>query len=215
MASIPAALAFPRKTRHESACRGFIRTYSSGFTLIELLVVVSIILVLVAILIPAISKARAQGISAKCLANIRGLSRCAYAYSGDYDDKLLPTGGTINLNTPQQQSASWYSFYILPYLPYQGVLTSNRAYPPIVMCPDQAGHNPICAPQFVVTGSQDYYIGYGLNSIGVTNTGPRLANIENPSSTVMFADTGYIPYNTSTQVNCIGAALSTSYCSVA
>ena len=44
-----------------------------GFTLIELLVVISIIALLMAILIPALNRAREQGKSDVCLYNLKGL----------------------------------------------------------------------------------------------------------------------------------------------
>jgi prepilin-type N-terminal cleavage/methylation domain-containing protein/prepilin-type processing-associated H-X9-DG protein len=54
-----------------------------GFTLIELLVVVAIIAILLAILLPALGSARAQGTKAKCMANLRAIAQGFNAYSVD------------------------------------------------------------------------------------------------------------------------------------
>lgn len=52
-----------------------------GFTLVELLVVIAIIAVLVGILLPTLSAARAQAISTQCLANLRQCGQALYIYA--------------------------------------------------------------------------------------------------------------------------------------
>ena len=54
-----------------------------GFTLVELLVVISIIVLLISILLPSLTRARAQAKSLKCLANSRGLGQAALSFSND------------------------------------------------------------------------------------------------------------------------------------
>ena len=67
-----------------------------AFTLIELLVVVSIISVLVAILVPALGKAREQARRAVCASNQKQISSAVYMYAEDHDNVLplfiSPTG---------------------------------------------------------------------------------------------------------------------------
>ena len=59
-----------------------------GFTLVELLVVIGIISLLVAILLPALARARENANRTGCLANLRSLGQAMYLYAGAYHDRL-------------------------------------------------------------------------------------------------------------------------------
>jgi len=58
-----------------------------GFTIIELLVVVSIIGLLVAILLPAIGKARDSALLTQSQANLRAIGQAASIYGADFQDR--------------------------------------------------------------------------------------------------------------------------------
>ena len=67
----------------------------AAFTLVELLVVIGIIALLLAILLPVLSRAREASRRAHCLSNINQLGRAALLYALDNRD-VLPEAGTGN-----------------------------------------------------------------------------------------------------------------------
>ena len=87
-----------------AACR------KSGFTLIELLVVISIIALLIAILLPALAKARESAVRVKCLANVRGVGQALLMASGDNKQQIPDMGNWGGVNgqfgdvSPEQTS---------------------------------------------------------------------------------------------------------------
>ena len=76
--------------------------YRPALTLVELLVVIAVIAILIALLHPALSAARARARQVECLNNLKQLQICAKLYSLDYDDFLPPNRNVYYVGTDKQ-----------------------------------------------------------------------------------------------------------------
>ena len=86
-----------------------------GFTLIELLVVIAIIALLIAILLPALSRAKEQGRRTICRNNIRQLVIGMHAYGNDFNDRLPYHIAADPSKPATQEGFAPYKTYALRY----------------------------------------------------------------------------------------------------
>ncbi len=81
---------------------------SRGFTLIELLVVIAVIAVLMAILMPALKRAKEQGQRAVCMNTLKQLNLIWLLYADDNNDKLVNgEAGFSNTSPNHVRETAW------------------------------------------------------------------------------------------------------------
>ena len=71
-----------------------------AFTLIELLVVIAVIGILAALLLPALSRAKAHALSAACLSNLKQHQAAWHLYVSDNNDEVPPNNSFYSVSQP-------------------------------------------------------------------------------------------------------------------
>ncbi len=104
-----------------------------GFTLVELLVVIAVIAILIAMLLPALNRARKHAMSVQCLSNLRQIGMVVASYAND--NRYAIPQATITMSVGADQR--WYQIY-------QG-LFGGQVYlsnPNILVCPRMSQTRP-------------------------------------------------------------------------
>lgn len=171
------------------------KSQRTAFTLIELLVVIAIIAILAAMLLPALSKAKAKAKTINCVSNLKQLQLCWIMYLGDNQDNIVPNWVTLSGPT---DSHSWISGGRDVASTQAGKLFDYNKSVEIYGCP-AAGPQAVGQERTVSINGRMGGAGPGeAAAYGVQDTSSlygaaypalkKMSNIRNPSLGIVFVD---------------------------
>ena len=173
------------------------------FTLVELLVVISILLVLMGLLFPVLSKSKIKSRATMCMSNERQIAQAFILYASDYNGnmvagrmpKISGSSNTYDVGNGLKYRPRWYAqigiggkFYAFDNpSPASAADNTQRVDNKAFLCPEEP----------VMDNGRNYCYGYNFQFLGNSRTKgsgeyinwPRkIDSIKDQSETVMFAD---------------------------
>jgi prepilin-type N-terminal cleavage/methylation domain-containing protein/prepilin-type processing-associated H-X9-DG protein len=167
-----------------------------GFTLIELLVVIAVISILMAILLPALGRARDQAKQTVCTSRLRQLGIAHVMYQQSHDGWIVPAA--------QEKGTSEYWYNTLgPYFKHQ---PSSHGYHvedmgrEILICPlDKMAYPKMLNPHGL---NPEGWLSYALNSQPTRHVsnrtkkyagvgGNKITQLQHPALTMLHCDFAY------------------------
>ncbi len=164
------------------------RRAERAFTLIELLVVIAVIAVLMAILMPALNRAREQGKRISCLSNVKQLTMAWILYADANDDRIPYA------NTGLSNAWVVYPWANATMEAYLNGIRTGRLYP---YCPKEQLYK---CPTGVRGELVTYALPDSMNGYdGIPGTKDlmvyRRSQIKRPSERIVFLDEGRLSPN--------------------
>jgi type II secretory pathway pseudopilin PulG len=115
--------------------RSFCRRSSRAFSLVELLVVIGVIALLIAMLMPALHKARVQSRAITCRSQLHTIGQAMMIYANDNRGWLFPSEQGLDVPINQR----WFLYVLHPVPPVNRQSTDPKDWTPrVLLCPGDA-----------------------------------------------------------------------------
>ncbi len=180
--------------KRQPSSRSLAAGAANGFTLIELLVVIAIIAILAALLLPALSKAKAKAQATYCMNNERQMSLAWMMYADDNNQKLVPNIGQgqgaafFNVDNtwcygnvsllPDETNTLWLTQSLL------GAYTKSIG---VYKCPGDPG-KPIGTPRVRGIAMNCFMNGMGGGTVAGFANCTKLSELRQPTQYFVFLD---------------------------
>jgi prepilin-type processing-associated H-X9-DG protein/prepilin-type N-terminal cleavage/methylation domain-containing protein len=161
-----------------------------AFTLVELLVVIGVIALLIAILLPSLSRARDSAKGVACLSNLRQMATAAQAYANEFGGSY-PIAYYSATDTQFDYAYNWDFTLIKNRATGErsvrpGLLWAGEGNMQIQQCPTFDGRSMTLMDPFTGYNYNTSYIGHGdLEQIVAP---AKTSQVRNPAATALFGD---------------------------
>ena len=154
---------------------------SAGFTLIELLVVIAIIAILMALLLPSLSRAKAKANQISCLNKMRQLTLAATMYAGDHNDEFP---------VRRERTNAWPHKLKPYYVNWQILACPSDSFGVVGLVADDSNPNR----SYLINGFNDFFKvnlspgDYKMFQQHRYAHGMKVAAVQRPSETILFGE---------------------------